>query len=342
MSFKKIAVCLPSYNESDNISSITKIIDEALVKYNKNNIYDMCIVNIDSASEDDTVLKFNSTITTVKKVSIVNDKKGKGLNLLSFFKYCEDTNIDYGLTIDSDLLSITCDWVTKILDKLIIEKKDYVVPIYERSRYEGSTTNHYAFPLVYATTGYLIRQPIAGDFGFNSRFIKLINKYDYTESTTRYGIDIYMTLIACINNLNISEVVLDKKIHSPSFNKMEEMFIDVLDSSLYVLKNIKYKFMNINNDFIKVNILKSRKFKHKEAAREILGRYKVDNINIEEEWIKIMKKIINNPSSIEKSDYNYIRKIFINRAINFWFKAQYINSSTCEEIIMKQCMDIQI
>lgn len=341
MSFKKIAICLPSYNEESNISNITKIVDEALVNYNKNNTYKTYIINADSASTDNTVNNYLHTNTYTEKISIVNNRKGKGINLISFFKYCYDNKIDFALTLDSDLISVTPKWIYNILDKLIIEEYDYVVPIYKRSRYEGSTTNQFAYPLVYAATGYKIRQPIAGDFGFSKKFIKEIVKQKYNLSTTKYGIDIYMTLTACIKKLKIGEVVLDKKIHAPSFNKMEDMFIDVLDSTLNVLKNNKYEFIEQNQKMIESNILTSRKFKHKDNALEILNRYKLSNTEIDSEWIKIMNNIVSNPSSINENDYEYIRKVFINKAIKFWFKSQYISSKKCEEIINKQCIMIR-
>ena len=338
MNFKKIAICLPSYNESNNISNITLIVDEALKKYSN---YDTYIVNADSASTDSTNEIFNNTLTSSKKVSLISDKKGKGINLLNFFKFCEKENIDYAMCVDSDLLSITTKWISKMLDEMIIRKADYVIPIYKRSRYEGSTTNHFAFPLVYATTGFFIRQPIAGDFGFNKKFIKVINKQKYTNSTMQYGIDIFMTLTACNNNLNVHQILLDKKIHSPSFNKMENMFIEVLDSALHFLKNNKIVYHDLNCDFdLCSNILKSRTFKHKNSALEIKKKYLINNIDVEQEWINIMINIVNNPNCYNSDDYDYIRKIFINRAVDFWMKSQYISSNSCENEILNQCYKI--
>ena len=201
MNSKKIAICIPSYNEEDNIERVTKIIDEALFKYHN---YDIKIVLADSASIDNTIEIFKKIKTIHKKDVIRNKEKGKGNNLLSFFKYCDKENIDYALTLDADLKSLKNEWIYKYLDSMINEHYNYVVPIYERSRYEGSTTNHFAYPLVYAITGYNIRQPIAGDFGFDKEFIKMIVNKKYNDSIKRYGIDIYMTLNACINNLKIN------------------------------------------------------------------------------------------------------------------------------------------
>ena len=335
MNSKKIAICIPCYNEEDNICNVTNIIDKALIKYDD---YDIKIVIADSASTDNTVKIFKKIKTIHQKDIILNKEKGKGNNLLSFFKYCDKNNIDYALTLDADLKSLKDEWIYKYLDSMIKEHYNYVVPIYERSRYEGSTTNHFAYPLVYVVTGYNIRQPIAGDFGFDKEFIKVIVNKKYNDSIKRYGIDIYMTLNACLNNLKIKQIALDKKIHAPSFNKMESMFLDVLDGALYTLrnnelkKNIKYQ--DFNN---KINILNSRKFNHKASVKDFRERYHISNINIENEWISIMKNIVNNPNFYSEKDYEYIRKIFINRAVNYWVRSQYMSANKCEEQIINQC-----
>ena len=339
MSSKKIAVCIPSYNEEDNIANITNIIDHALLKYDD---YQITIVNCDSASTDKTIEIFKKTKTSHQKEVIINKEKGKGNNLISFFKYCKDNDIDYALTLDADLKSVKDSWIDNYLDAMIKENYNYVVPLYERSRYEGSTTNHFAYPLVYAVTGYNIRQPIAGDFGFDKKFINMIVNKKYNDSITRYGIDIYMTLNACLNDLKIKQIKLDKKIHAPSFNKMESMFLEVLDGALFTLKNNKLKkdikYQKFND---KINILNSRKFNHKKSVKDFRERYKLDsNINVNEEWIKIMKTIVNNPNNYNEEDYLYIRKIFINRAVSYWVKAQYKSAYDCEMEIINQCKTI--
>ena len=213
---KKIAVCIPSYNESHIISATLSKIDKGLKKYIKLN-YDVIIVNIDNNSPDNTSDIFMNTNTICPKISIKTNEIEKGTNLLEFFKYCKNNDIDYAITIDADVRTVKPIWIDKFLEPLINNNYDYVTPIYKRSRYEGSTTNHFAFPLIYAISGIPIRQPIAGDFSFNKKFINIINEQEITDSTKRYGIDIFMTLVACYKKLNVYQINLEKKIHNPSY-----------------------------------------------------------------------------------------------------------------------------
>lgn len=167
----KIAVCIPSLNEKDNIKNITQIIDQGLVDLIS--IYPDAqteIINFDSNSSDGTPDIFILTETkSSKRSEIIKNAAGKGRNIIEFCRYAVENNIDYCLTIDSDIISATSDWVIKLIKPLINNDADYVTPIYEHSRFEGSSTNHFTYPLVYAFMGNVIRQPIAGDFAFTKK-----------------------------------------------------------------------------------------------------------------------------------------------------------------------------
>lgn len=340
---KKIAVCIPSYNESHIIAQTLKKVDKGLKMYIKLN-YDVVIVNIDNNSPDDTSTIFMNVDTYCPKISIITNERGKGTNLLKFFEYCYEEHIDYAITIDADVKSMQPIWIKRFLEPMIENKYDYVTPIYKRSRYEGSTTNHFAFPLIYAITGMPIRQPIAGDFSFNRKFIELIVKQPINDSIKKYGIDIFMTLTACCNFLNVFQISLGKKIHNPSYGKMEGMFQEVLDGFLFTWNHLYKNFncfpdeKNIDSNF-KTGIISSRKFGHKSVAKEKFLTYsnKIEfNGNIEQLWIEKLKKIILNPEDIDEKEKKQIFYIFMTRATDFWIKAENMSAEVCENKIFIQ------
>lgn len=340
----KIAVGIPSLNEKENIRNITLKIDEALSKYKKK--YDVVIVNCDNNSTDGTNKLFCDTNTECLKDSIITKKIGKGNNLLAFFNYCFNNNVDYAITIDADVTSFEKNWITKFL-KPLFSGYDYVTPIYKRSRYEGSTTNHFAFPLVYAITGKYIRQPIAGDFSFNRKFINIILKQPVNESICHYGIDIFMSLNSLCNNLKIQTIILSKKIHNPSFHKMEGMFYEVMDAFIFTWKRY-YKNYNIvmsSNILVvhKDSIISSLIFNHKEYTKDKYNYYrnKIGNIDIESEWLSILSKVILNPTLFNEESYDKIFSLFMVRATSFWLEASKISSYRCEELILNQAMNLR-
>ena len=349
----KIAVCLPSYNEAKNIQRSTKLIDDGLSKFFKD--YDCYIVNADNNSPDKTNELFNMVNTKNKKVSLISKNLGKGYNLLNFFNFCKQNNINYAATIDSDVVSINETWVLKLIAPLIEDNADYVTPIYKRSRYEGSSTNHFVFPAIYAICNEYIRQPIAGDFAFSKKFVNMILNQNINESIKLYGIDIFMTMNACFNKLKIKQVVLGNKFHSPSFNKMDAMFKQILSAFIYVLtqnldKTVKHKLSTDISLNIK-SISNVRKFNHKKFALQkfkesklfLLNKgIKINYKNIEDIYIQYFKKLIFaiREHSLSNNFIEIFEQLFFARATSFWIHSEYISAKTAEYEILNQTKKI--
>jgi len=133
------------------------------------------------------------------------------------------------MVVDADLKSITPEWA-KCLISPIINGYDYITPVYERDKYDGSITNHLCHPVVYSLLGYDIYQPIGGDFGFSGRMADFWLKQEWTEEVGRFGIDIFMTLNAIKFGGKLGQADLGFKIHKVSAPKLNDMFLEVVGS----------------------------------------------------------------------------------------------------------------
>ena len=349
----RIAVCVPTYNESDIIETTVKKIDNGLQYYDS--AYETYIVNCDN-STDETGKIFQNLKTKSKKIYIKSDEIGKGINLINFFKYCKEKSIDYAITLDADVISMKDNWINEFLDKLINENFNYVVPSYKRSRIEGSTTNQFAYPLLYALTGQKIRQPIGGDFAFDKNYIDYIIKQPFNDAIKKYGIDIFMTLNAVYGNFNIASIELDKKIHKPSFDKMYNMFGQVLNGAIYTIKSQKNIILDNkeeSNYSQNINLIRSRKFVHKKKANELLQtsykklkRQDISCLNnfgytggktiSDKEWENIMYNLIDEiieNKNMKDNNFESFVDIFIIRAISYWNRVQRMSAIEAERII---------
>lgn len=351
---KKIAVCIPTYNEADMIEITVKKIERGLSQYMFK--YKTYIVNCDNNSSDGTREIFENIKTESKKIYIGSMEVGKGINLINFFKFCNEKKIDYAITLDADVISMESIWIEKFLNELITEKANYIVPIYKRSRFEGSTTNQFAYPLIYALTGKKIRQPIGGDFAFDKHYIKYILQQTYNEAIKRYGIDIFMTLNAIYGGFSIKSIELGKKIHKPSFSKMYNMFDEVLRGAMYtVIKQGTCFRKNENGDNKEIiNLISSRKYVHKKNANDLLeisfnnlsqkdskvlhrlgyrGKRKITD----DEWVDIMYNLLENLincTEIEDSQIKDFVDLFIIRAVSYWNEVENISAVNSEKKII--------
>ena len=318
----KIAVCIPSYNEKDNIERITRIIDEGLIKIGE---VSSVIINCDNCSPDGTNILFNNVKTKHQKVSIVDSRKGKGINLLNFFNYCEQNDVDYAFTFDSDLKSIDSTWIEKYYNSLK-DGNDFIIPKYRRNYQEGNTTNHFIGPALYERYGIFIRQPIGGDYGFNKKFIRNILKKEFTPNILIYGIDIFMVVTAICNNLKIAEVELGYKIHKPSLSKMECIFESVLRGFSEVCR--QYPECNekkpIHYECYKYELKELQNYSSVEAKYlKFCEINKLNNYNeILNYWNNLLQEYIFNVENPSEKLIAKMKEIFVCRAVSFWLKNQ--------------------
>ncbi len=253
---KKLIIGIPTRNEASNIANLTQHIALAIAELGLN-VENITIVNADSASVDGTCQLFLDQKTIVKKLVIKNAKPGKGRNIRSLLQYAfvEQSEL---ILIDGDIRSFDTSWIRSMLAGLI-DGHDFIVPSYARYQLEGNTTNHYAYPLLYAMFGDKTpRQPIAGDFAISQKFIRHLCSLEWPDYALNYGVDIYLTLQALICDYSIHEVELGNKIHNPSFFKMEDMFREVCYSAFATLahcENLNLIKERSTTDLIKKQML---------------------------------------------------------------------------------------
>ena len=155
----EVIVGIPSYNEADNIAYPTDVASRGLREHfpDKKSV----IINVDNHSQDGTKDVFLETPTEVPKIYISTAPgiKGKGNNFRNLFEAAVELNAKAIIVVDADLKSITTQWI-RYLGEPLMGRFDYVAPIYARHKYDGSITNHIAYPLLRSLFGIRVRQPI--------------------------------------------------------------------------------------------------------------------------------------------------------------------------------------
>jgi hypothetical protein len=89
-----------------------------------------------------------------------------------------------------------------------------VAPVFQRFKYDATITNNIVYNLVRALYGKRIRQPIGGDFAFSHRLAgHFLEQEVWDSDIARYGIDIWMTLNAIVEQAAICQANLGLKVH---------------------------------------------------------------------------------------------------------------------------------
>jgi len=220
-----ILVGIPSYNSAKTIVHVVKAVEAGLSKY-----FPHCkslLVNSDGGSSDGTMEAVRDTTVDLESI-LVNRKAdqfrkfvtpyhgipGKGSAFRTIFEIARALNVKACVVVDSDLRSITPEWIELLVKPVLEDHYDYVSPYYMRHKYDGTITNSIVYPLTRALYGKQIRQPIGGDFGFSGELASFYLTKDVWETdVARFGIDIWMTTTAVANGFKICQAFLGAKIH---------------------------------------------------------------------------------------------------------------------------------
>ena len=123
-----------------------------------------------------------------------------------------------------------------------------MAPIYVPHKYDGSITNHIAYPLLRTLFGLKVRQPIGGDFGFSGRMARaFLSEKIWKDRIANFGIDIWMTTIAIARRFKVCQTFLGSpKTHrtkdpakdlGPMFTQVIMSFFDLMIDFEYLWKD---------------------------------------------------------------------------------------------------------
>jgi hypothetical protein len=210
-----ILVGVPCYNNESTIVHVIQMITHGLAKHYGGRRSVIFIA--DGGSTDDTreaAKEFQIKPWQEKIVSIYRGPAGKGTALRSVFEAADRLNVSVCAMVDSDLRSITADWVKYLLDPVLEKGYQFVAPVYVRHKYDGTITNNIVYNLTRALYGKRIRQPIGGDFAISRDVAKFYSEQDvWLTDVARFGIDIWMTTSAITQGFRICQSNLGVKIH---------------------------------------------------------------------------------------------------------------------------------
>ena len=221
-----IVVGIPSYQNVRTISHVVRAIHAGLVKYFPQ--YTAVIVNSDGGSTDGTrdavlstrvedthVLLLSHPLFPIHRLSVpYHGIPGKGSAFRLIFQVAERLRAKACAVVDSDLRSITPEWVDLLVRPVLHAGFDFVAPYYHRHKYDGTITNSIVYPLTRALYGFRVRQPIGGDFGMSNHLVaRYLERNDWESDVARYGIDIWMTTIAITEGFRICQSFLGAKLH---------------------------------------------------------------------------------------------------------------------------------
>jgi glycosyltransferase involved in cell wall biosynthesis len=258
-----IVVGIPSYNNSRTIAHVIRAVSAGLAKYFPQ--YRCVIVNSDGGSKDGTpnivkdtmVEDFNTILiehplyTVNKIITPYHGIPGKGSAFRTIFEIAHRLGAKACAVVDADLRSITPEWMEGLLAPVASQGFDFVAPLYQRHKYDGTITNSIVYPLTRALYGKRIRQPIGGEFGMSGSLISHFLKDEriYNTDVARFGIDIWMTTTAVTNGFKVCQSFLGAKIHDHKDPEtdLSSMMVQVVSSVFNLMERYYPVWSRVSN-----------------------------------------------------------------------------------------------
>jgi len=210
-----LVVGIPSFRNAATIGHVARVAAEGLRTYFPGRR--VAIVNADGGSQDGTSDRVRAEADGVPAIAgPYQGPSGKGSAFRAIFEAVRLLGADACAVVDSDLRSITPEWIERLIGPIVRGQAEYVTPLYARHKFDGTITNTIAYPLTRALYGARVRQPIGGEFGFGGALATVFLEQPVWETdVARFGIDIFMTTTALLRQVRIAQAFLGAKIHDP-------------------------------------------------------------------------------------------------------------------------------
>ncbi len=221
-----IVVGIPSFNNARTIGHVVRAAQAGLNRYFPQ--HTAAIVNSDGGSTDGTqdavlsaklddsnLMLLSTPLHAVHRLTIpYHGIPGKGSAFRMIFEIAKALEAKACVVVDSDLRSITPEWIDLLARPALYVGYDFVAPYYHRHKYDGTITNSIVYPMTRALYGMRVRQPIGGDFGVSGRLLaRYLELGDWETDVARYGIDIWMTTVAIAEGFRVCQSFLGAKLH---------------------------------------------------------------------------------------------------------------------------------
>ena len=290
-----IVIGIPCFNNDATLTHVIKTVENGLSLHYPNH---RCVVfiadggSVDDSREEGEDIERSPWIERI--ISIYRGIPGKGTAVRAIFEGASLLGAKVTLLFDSDLRSITPDWVKNMVDAILNDGVDFIAPYYTRYKYDGTITNNIVYNLTRALYGYRVRQPIGGDFAFSLPIIKkYLSKEDWETDIARFGIDIWLTTTAMVNKAKIAQVNLGVKIHDVKdpAEALGPMFRQVVSTLLLLMEENESTWKKVKGSKIVPIFGPDLKIEPKPFdinVKKLIDDFKIGFTNWKEIWQKII------------------------------------------------------
>ena len=322
-----ILVGIPSYNNVLTASYVISQVVKGLETY-----FPDCrsVIFVSDGNSIDGTLSTVKTVNLPAKVNLIPAVymgiSGKGSALKAIFEAARFLSVKAVTLVDSDLRSITPEWV-KLLTGPALSGTGLVVPLYSRRKYDGTITNLLCYPVTTALYGKEIRQPIGGDFGLSIEFVKTLLQSPLwgMREVRMFGIDIFETHTALAEGFKVDQAFLGIKEHEAKdpYKHLASMFRDVIGTMFACAEQYETAWKGITG-VSKVDLIGEEKHLNSQSPIPIdLQRMIAAFIEDFDKYHPVYRSALDEDTMLKVEKLKYLEKAAISFPFDTWAKTVY-------------------
>ncbi|MBO0713447.1 MAG: hypothetical protein J2P59_01735 [Acidimicrobiales bacterium] len=200
----RLVIGIPARNEGENIAQLADRLELGSVSLGEATRCELVLAY--QSSDDDTLERWHARRfrRPHRVLRCPEGVTGKGRNVKLLISHALDTDADL-LLVDADLRSYPPANVARFVHAEPPGRGGLTLPLWCRPRGEGNSTNFLACPLLLASFGARVRQPLAGQMLLSR---KLLARIDLERLPDDYGVDIALTMAALDHGLPVAQVAV--------------------------------------------------------------------------------------------------------------------------------------
>jgi hypothetical protein len=216
----EILVGIPALNHARSVTHVVEAAATGLVKHFPGR--KTMVLVADAGSQDGTLEAVRAWREAGPAVPVVQGIRlagspHRGRAILAVLAAARRLQAQGCALVDADLLSITPEWVDRLLHPVLRHEADYVSPAYTRAVSEGTLTTNLLAPMVQALYGKRLQQPLGGCAGLSGEMLGPFLQADgLAGEMDSHEVDLRLTIEALTSGAKVVETHLGRKLVAPT------------------------------------------------------------------------------------------------------------------------------
>lgn len=240
-----ILVGVPTLNNASTVVDLVRAAQSGLAKYFPR--ARALIFNADTGSDDGTpalvrdattddtgTVSASKPLRTTQRISTpYHGMPGKGSAMRMIFAVADLLSADAVVALDPNVTSVTPEWIPALAGPVRDGYADLVAPRYPRAPSDAPIVTQLVRPLLRATYGWTLYEPLMGEFGCSRAFAThCLEKPVWGTGVTTDGVDLWMAAEALAHGFKPAQAALGPRLLGASRKRppLPDVFQQVMDA----------------------------------------------------------------------------------------------------------------